>query len=76
MTAEEIAAGLTKAQRRWLTAEASMERICSGAPRRLTTFPPRATHDALIRFGLVDAIGNITRDGLEVRAILQKESSQ
>ena len=70
----EIAAGLTKAQRAYLTTNA-MQRDPYGEGRaRWMTFPPSNTHGVLQRLGLVDGVGLIRKTGLTVREyLLQSE---
>ena len=69
---EAIAAGLTGAQKLWLTTKAVMWRTCYSDPhKKLMTFPPRNTLEVLHRLGLVLWIGLITDLGLAVRAYLE-----
>lgn len=66
MTAEQIAAGLTKAQRRWLLASREIW------PELWATFPPSNTCKVLHRLNLRQWDGCLTPLGLEVRRILQE----
>lgn len=70
--AEKVAAGLTKAQRAYMTHKAEWRDPTGYYGMRWMTFPPRNTHDVLIRLGLVDRCGLISEAGLEVRAILER----
>lgn len=70
-SAEEIARGLTKAQRRWLNEEAFRGRGMGVDNFPWMTMPPRNTHDVLIARGLARNTGALTPLGIEVRKILE-----
>ena len=65
-----IAKSLSKAQRRYLTTQAHQRDPYGDGRARWMTFPPRNTHDVLMRLGLVDGVGLIRDCGLAVRAVL------
>lgn len=69
MTPEQIAKGLTKAQRAYMTVKAEPT---VWAQERWMTFPPSNTHRVLMERGLVDRSGRITPLGLRLRAHLEK----
>lgn len=71
--AQEIAGKLTKAQRAYLTDRAEWRDPTGYYGKRWMTFPPRNTHDVLMRLGLVDGCGLIRETGLEVRRILMEQ---
>jgi hypothetical protein len=75
MTPEEIVRKLTKAQRNYLTTKAEFCRLHHWSPKQWMTFPPKNTHDALIRLGLVNRSGKITAVGRIIRRNLLLESS-
>lgn len=64
-----IAAGLTKAQRRWI-ALAEPNRSLGGA---LATYPPSQTCQVLHRLGLWLWCGALTQSGLRVKAYLESK---
>ncbi len=70
MTDEQIArvaAGLSKAQKAYLTTKAEWLR------ERWMTYPPNATHQVLREMGLVGPGGTILETGLRVRAHIMGE---
>ncbi|MXO67746.1 hypothetical protein GRI72_02725 [Altererythrobacter marinus] len=75
-TIAEIAAGLTKAQRRWLTTEAGQRDPYGTGSERLMTFPPPNTHRVLRKHGLVDKVGLISDLGLSVRSHLLNNTGE
>jgi hypothetical protein len=70
----KIAASLSKAQRAYLTVKAEWRDPTGSYGMRWMTFPPRNTHDVLMRSGLVDGCGLIRENGLAVRAYLQENT--
>ena len=67
MTAEEIVRKLTKAQREYLTTKAEFLRPAHWGSKQWMTFPPKNTHDVLMRHGLVKRSGKITAVGRVIR---------
>lgn len=61
---------LTKAQRAYLTDKAEWRDPTGYYGHRWMTFPPSNTHRVLMRLGLVDGSGMLTRLGLQVRTYL------
>ncbi|WP_283419250.1 hypothetical protein [Sphingopyxis sp. Geo48] len=72
MDAETVAKGLSEAQKRYLREAVLKSPIC-GYDKRWMTFPPPNTHMVLRRLGLVDWGGQLSPDGLAVRALLLKD---
>ena len=73
MSVEELAAGLTKAQRAYLTVKAEWKKPRVWAQERWMTFPPAGTHRVLMTLGLVDGAGQIRDTGLAVRSYLMEQ---
>lgn len=73
---QEIARGLSKAQRAYLTTKAEFRRPLAQAQERWMTMPPRVTHDVLMRLGLADRSGQLSELGLAVRAHLQEQAQE
>ena len=74
---EQIAAGLSEAQRRYLTTQAVWAKPRVYSQERWMTFPPPATHRVLMEKNLVDAVGQIRGLGLSVRQyLLDQEKGQ
>ena len=67
-----IAAGLSKAQRAYLTEKAEWRDPTGYYGEKWMTFPPRSTHDVLMRLGLVDRSGGVLELGLAVRDYLKE----
>jgi hypothetical protein len=65
----KIAAGLTKAQRGYLTKGVVYSAY---EPDRLATYPPPNTHAVLMRLDLVKRCGAVTPLGLAVRNHIQQ----
>jgi hypothetical protein len=68
-----VAAGLTKAQRAYLTDKAVWRWPAPGHAWRWMAFPPRSTHRVLCQLGLMDLVGQISPPGLSVRDHILKE---
>lgn len=73
-TPEQIAAGLSEAQKRYLTDRAEWLKPTVWAEKRWMTFPPTNVLRVLRRHGLADSNGSILDLGLEVRAILESQT--
>ena len=73
MKAEEIVGKLSEAQKAYLTVKATWRAPTAWAEKRWMAFPPSNTHSVLKRLGLMNSIGAITDDGLEVKALLEKQ---
>jgi|GEM_PF-6755049 len=71
---EQIAKGLTRAQKAYLTTKARHEFVWG--EWRWMTYPPTNTHTILHKLGLVLAVGMITDLGMQVRNLLQKEQGR
>ena len=71
---DSIVAGLSEAQKMWLTTKAEFRKPTAWAERRWMTFPPLNTHKVLMRLGLVGGFGTITETGLAVRAKLEADN--
>ena len=65
-----IIAGMSEAQKRYMTVKAEFRKPVSWAAKRWMTFPPANVHRVLMRLGLVDRSGQILPLGLAVRARL------
>lgn len=78
-TSEEvarIAAGLSEAQRRWMTTGVERcEPVLKDVPDDYRTMPPSNTHAVLFHLGLVDRSGFVSATGLAVRDHLMKGKS-
>lgn len=71
---DSIVAGLSEAQKMWLTTKAEFRKPTAWAERRWMTFPPHNTHKVLVRLGLVNDIGAITETGLAIRTKLEADN--
>ena len=69
-TPEQIAEGLSPAQRRWMSENTEWRKPRPWAEDRWMTFPPSNVHRVLFRHGLVDHSGQLSPLGLSVREIL------
>lgn len=73
---EAIAAGLSEAQRAYLTTKAVLRPPTSQEDKRWMTFPPAATLRVLVRLGLTDGSGQILEPGLAVRDHLRLQAGE
>jgi hypothetical protein len=72
MDVDSIIAGLSEAQKRYMTAKAELCKPDHWQDMCWMTFPPTNVHRVLIRFGLTEENGRLTPLGLAVRVRLEE----